>query len=236
MDDLLGHLETALWSYLGKAAEYCMELLAASGRKALELAAWVAGGIELLAARTAALPLWLILPGALLLAGGVVCWIMRQRLYDRVLVYHLVWLRRRGFARQTFRIRRGAVRRTSQAMARRVPLPARFAGIGVYEVHPDRYAVAYGLAAGVAEDVRQYRRDRKAGLRAMGEDLILYFRNAQRMLHADSELRALFAVLDARDPAFRACRPALPGEFGKKAVPGDAPGTARKRAFGRFAA
>jgi hypothetical protein len=232
MDDLLGHLQVALWSFLGKAADFCLELLIAAGRKALELTGGLAGYIEALAARLAAVPLWLSLPAAALLLALVVCYLLRQRLYDRVLVYHLVWLRRQGFSRQTFRVRRGAVRKSRTAMARRIELPARFATIAIYEVHPDHYAVAYGQTAGLAEDVRFYRRDLRAGLLAMAEDLMAFFRETIRLLHADSELRALFVVLDARDPGFRACRPLLPGEVGKRAAP-DQAGTARETAFGR---
>ena len=228
MDDLLGHLEAALWSFLGKAGDFCLELLAAAGRKALALAAWLAGCIESLAAKVAAVPLWIVLPAAVFLVALILGYLLRQRLYDRVLVYHLVWLRRRGFSRQTFTVRRGAVRESRQAMARRMELPARFATIALYEVHPDQYVVAYGQTAGLAEDVRFYRRDLRAGLSAMAGDLIVFFRETARLQHADGELRALFAVLDAHDPGFGACRPLLPGEFRKKAVPGHGSGTAHE--------
>ena len=60
--------------------------------------------------------------------------------------------------------------------------------------------------------MRLYRRDLRSGLYAMGSDIIQAYRANQRMLHADGELRALFAVLDAADPAFAANRPRLPGE------------------------
>lgn len=218
MDDLVSHLEAALWAFLGKAADFCRDVLDAAGRKALELAALLAGWINALAAKVAAVPLWLSIPGGLLLAGLVGCYLLRQRLYDRVLVYYDIWLRREGFARTVFHVHRGAVREEFQVMARRVELPARFSGVAVYEAVPDRYAVAYGPAGDVAEDVRFYRRDRRAGLAAMGEDLTRHFRANVRMLHADGELRALFAVLDGRDPDFAACRPGLPGEAEKKAV------------------
>ncbi len=220
MDDLLGHLEAALWSFLDKAADFCRELSLAAGRKALDIAAALAGAVEAFGRKLAAVPLWVSLPAGLCLAALVAGYLLRQRLYDRVLVYHHPGLRRRGFSRQTFRVRRGAVRESREAMARRVELPGRFAGVAVYEVHPARYAVAFGPAAGLAEDVRFYRRDLKAGLRAMGGDMIDFFRVTERMLHADGELRALFAVLDARDPAFRANRPLLPGEAAGRGRPG----------------
>jgi len=235
VDDILAHLEAALWAFLGKAADFCLHLGELAGRKALELLAVVAGWLDILAAKLAAVPLWISLPGALLLLGLVVCYALRQRLYDRVLVYHLVWLRRKGYSRQVFQVRRGAVRETFAAMARRVPLPPRFAGIALYEAEPDRYLVAYGRAAGIVEDARTYRRDLRAGLAAMGEDLTRYFRANVRMLHADSELRALFAVLDAFDPDFGVCRPALPGEVEKKAARGQAR-TAHETGSGRSTA
>lgn|GEM_PF-2181949 len=218
MDDIWGHLEAALWAFLGKAAGFCLELATAGGRKALELAALAAGRLDALAARIGSLSPWLAIPLAVVLAALVVCYLMRQRLYDRVLVYHLTWLTRRGFSRRRLSVRRGAVRRSWQAMARPVPLPQRFGDVALYEVEPDRYAVAYGLAGGWCEDVRTYRRDLRTGLMAMGADLTAYFRVRVRMLHADAELRALFAVLDAFDPAFAACRPRLPGEAEKKAA------------------
>lgn len=222
MDDMVSHLEAALWAFLGKAADFCLHLGELAVRKALLLLAVVAGWLNILAAKLAAVPLWVSLPGAFLLLGLVVCYALRQRLYDHVLVYHLVWLRRKGYSKQVLHVRRGAVRETLVAMARRLPLPPRFIGIAIYEAEPDRYLVAYGRAAGVVEDARTYRRDLRAGLAAMGEDLIRYFRANVRMLHADSELRALFAVLDAYDPNFEACRPALPGEDEKKRPRGQA--------------
>ncbi|OLN26281.1 hypothetical protein DVDV_2780 [Desulfovibrio sp. DV] len=227
MDDILARLGAVLLSYLGKTADVVTELFHAAGRKALELGAGVAGKLEALGAKIAAVPLWLSLPLAFAAVGLVVCYLLRQRLYDRVLVYHLIWVRRRGFSRQRFSVRRGAVRETVEAMARRVELPLRFAAVAVYDVHPDHYLVAFGVAGGSAEDVRQYRRDLRSGLAAMGTDLIAYFQKNVRMLHADAELRALFAVLDGRDPEFAAQRPALGGEAKKRAVPGVAPETAR---------
>jgi hypothetical protein len=233
VDDILGHLEAALWTLLGKVADFCLELLTSAGRKAMALATLIAGGVESLFAKLAAVPLWISLPAAVAVVALFVCYLLRQRLYDRVLVYHLGWLRAKGFSRQIFRVRRGAVHETHQAMARLLPLAERFSAITIYEVHPDQYAVAYGQASGIAEDVRFYRRDLKAGLRAMGEELIEYFRVNVRMLHADSELRALFVILDAGDPSFRACRPALPGEAKEKAVPGLSPETAHASLFGK---
>jgi hypothetical protein len=226
MDDILGHLEIALRALLSKVVDFCLELLESAGRQAMEIVALAAGWIETLAAKLAVVPLWISLPAASVVVTLAACYVLRQRLYDRVLVYHLGWLRTKGFSRQIFRVRRGAVREVRQAMARRVPLPERFSVIAVYEVHPEQYAVAYGQAAGVAEDVHFYRRDVKAGLRAMGAELIEYFRGNVRLLHADSELRALFVILDARDPVFGACRPALPGEVKEKAVSGRSPETA----------
>jgi len=219
MDDLLDHLGTALWSFLDKAAAFGLELLAAAGRKLLEGTAALAGRLDGWAAKVAAVPLWISLPVGLCLLALVGGWLVRQQLYDRILIYHLFWLRRRGFARQTFVVRRGAVRQTHQAMARRVALPARFGEIAVYEVVPDRYGVAYGRVAGLVEDVRFYRRDLHAGLRAMGSDLMAYYRANARLLHADAEVRALFAILDVRDRAFAANRPLLPGESTIKTAP-----------------
>lgn len=218
MDDLVSHLEAAGWALLDKATDFCLHVLDAAWHKVLELAAAAAGGVNALAARLAAVPLWLSIPGVLLLVGLVTCYLLRQRLYDRLLVYYDIWLRRQGFARTVFHVRRGAVRQEHQVMARRVPLPPRFAGVALYEVVPDRYAVAFGPVGGVVEEVRFYRRDRRAGLVAMGEDLVRHFRATVRMLHADGELRALFVLLDARDADFAACRPSLPGESDKKAV------------------
>ncbi|EHJ46266.1 hypothetical protein DFW101_0249 [Solidesulfovibrio carbinoliphilus subsp. oakridgensis] len=225
MEDVLAHLDTILWALAGKAADFCLNVAILAGRQALDWALAVAGWIGILAAKVAAVPLWVSVPGAVLLVGLGVCYALRQRLYDRVLVYHLVWLRRQGYGKQVFQVRRGAVRKTVAAMARPVPLPDRFETLAVYEAVADRYLVAYGLcgqATGVAEGVRTYRRDRRAGLAAMGADLIRHFRANVRLLHADSELRALFAVLDAVDPDFAACRPALPGER-KSGGPGPGP-------------
>ena len=228
MDDILARLGAVLLSYLGKTADVVTELFHAAGRKALEIGAGVAGKLEALGAKIAAVPLWLSLPLAFVAVGLVACYLLRQRLYDRVLVYHLIWVRRRGFFRQRFFVRRGAVRETVEAMARQVELPLRFAAIAVYDVHPDHYLVAFGVAGGSAEDVRLYRRDLRSGLAAMGTDLIAYFHKNVRMLHADAELRALFAVLDGRDPEFAAQRPALGGEATKRAAPGINPETARE--------
>lgn len=230
MDDIGARLSAILLSFLGKAVDFVLELFDAAGRKALELGAGAAGKLEALGAKLAAVPLWVSLPGALLVVGALVCFALRQRLFDRVLVYHLVWLKRRGFARRRLVVRRGAVREIVEAMARQLPLPERFAAIAVYEAHPDRYLVAYGRAGGLAEDVRFYRRDLRSGLAAMGADLIAYFHRNARMLHAEAELRALFAELDALDPGFAACRPALGGEEHKRAVPGTTPETARELA------
>ncbi|MHC1788005.1 hypothetical protein [Solidesulfovibrio sp.] len=235
MEDILERLSDVLLSFVGKTADFLLELLDAAGRKALELGAGAAGKIEVLAAKIAAIPVWLSLPGALVVVALLACYALRQRLYDRVLVYHLVWVRRRGFTRQQFAVRRGAVRETVEAMARRLPLPVRFAGIAVYEAHPDRYLVAYGQeASGLAQDVRIYRRDRRAGLAAMGADIIAYFHKNARMLHPASELRALFDRLDAVDPAFAACRPLLGGEAGERAASNSPSETARSlsQAFG----
>ena len=231
MEDIQARLIAVMLSFLGKAADVAMEVLDAAGRKALELAAGVAGALEALGAKIAAVPLWLSLPSALVMLGLLGCYVFRQRLYDRVLVYHLVWVRRQGFSRQRFAVVRGAVRETVEAMARPVDLPRRFAAIAVYEVHPDRYLVAFGPVGGAAEDVRLYRRDLRSGLSAMGADIITYFHKNARMLHADAELRALFAVLDAADPAFAAQRPALGGEQASRAVPGGLPETARPQRF-----
>lgn len=218
VDDILAHLEVALRSFLGKAVAFCIHLAGLALRQAVEWAAVAAAWLEGLAAGIAAAPWWVTAPGALLALGLAAGYLLRQRLYDNVLVYRLPWLRRRGFSRQAFRVRRGAVRETFAAMARPVPLPSRFSGIAVFEAVPDRYLVAFGPASGAAEDVRTYRRDRRAGLAAMGRDLIEHFRANVRLLRADGELRALFAFLDARDPDFAACRPALPGEVVKKAA------------------
>ncbi len=219
MDDILGHLEAALRALMGKAVVFCLELLASAGRKALELAAQLADAFARAGAALAGMPLWVTIPATLLLLGLVLAYVFRQPLYDRVLVYHLVWLKRRGFSRQTFAVQRGALRQTRQAMARQLPLPDRFSSIAVYDVHPGQYAVAYGPVNGHVEDLRFYRRELRSGLSAMADDLAAYFRANARGLHADSELRALFAVLDAADPAFFACRAALPGEQ-KEAAPG----------------
>ena len=231
MDDIGARLSAVLLSFLGKTADFALELFEAAERKALELGAVAAGKLEALGAKIAAVPLWISLPGALLAVGLVVCYALRQRLYDRLLVYHLVWLTRRGYARQRLLVRRGAVRETVEAMARLVPLPQRFAAVAVYAVHPDRYLVAYGLAAGAAEDARFYRRDLRAGLAAMGGDIIAYFHKNARMLHPDAELRALFTVLDGLDPGFAACRPSLGGEEKERAVSGKSPETARELAL-----
>ena len=213
MDEaLLQHLQDALWMYLGKAGDFCLALLEKALGKILDAAAALAGWLERLAAGIAALPLWLTIPGGLLLVAFFVGYVLRQKLYDRVLIYYDVWLRREGYGRQEFTVHRGAVRQRRTLMVRRVPLPERFDSVAVYAAAPDRYAVAYGPVAGTAEAVRLYRRDTRAGLAAMGEDLIRHFRANVRMLRADGELRALFAVLDAADPAFALCRPRLPGE------------------------
>lgn len=212
MDDFLGHLEAAFWAFLGKLGAFCLEVLDAAGRKAVALLVRAADLVDGLAARLAAVPWWIAVPGLLLLVGLFAAYVFRQRLYDRVLVYHLVWLRKRGFGRQVFHIRRGAVRETRQAMARRVPLSGRFPAIAVYEVHPERYAVTFGTSGDTVEELRLYRRDLRAGLAAMAADLTAYYRANVRMLHADSEVRALFAELDAFDPDFAASRPPLPGE------------------------
>lgn len=236
MDDIWERVSAILLSFIGKAADFLQELADAAGRKGLEVAAGAAGKLAALGARIAAVPLWISLPGALLAVGLVVCYLLRQRLYDRLLVYHLVWLTRRGFARRRVFVRRGAVRETMEAMARRLPLSGRFADIAVYEAHPDRYLVAYGRAGGLAEDARFYRRDLRAGLAAMGGDLIAYFHKNARMLHAEAELRALFAELDGLDPGFAANRPALGGEENKRAVSGKTPETARELALERVSA
>jgi hypothetical protein len=220
VDDLWGHLETALWAFLGKAADFCIGVLATAGRKAVELLALVAGWVEALAAKLAAVPLWLSIPGGLLCVAVLTCYLLRQRLYDRLLVYHDVRLTRRGFARREFVVARGAVRETVTAMVREVPLPGRIWEAAVYEAVPERYLVVFGPAGGTAHAVRLYRRDLRAGLFAMGEDLIRHVRANARMEHPDGELRALFAALDARDADFAACRPALPGETGKKTARG----------------
>jgi len=220
VDDLWGHLETALWAFLGKAGDFCLGVLAAAGRKALELLALVAGWVEALAAKLAAVPLWLSIPCGLLCAAALAAYLLRQRLYDRLLVYHDVRLTRRGFSRREFAVARGAVHETVTAMVREVPLPGRIREAAVYEAVPERYLVVFGPAGGTAHDVRLYRRDLRAGLFAMGEDLIRHFRANARMQHPDGELRALFAALDARDADFAVCRPALPGEVAKKTARG----------------
>lgn len=212
MDDLLAHLDVAFWALMDKLGTFCREALEAAGRKAAELLGALADLVNRLAAKLAAVPLWVSIPLVLLLAGAWLAYCFRQRLYDRVLVYHLVWLKKQGFSRQVFTVHRGATTRTHEAMARRVPLPERFPAIAVYEVVPDRYGVAYGAPDADLEDFRLYRRDLRAGLFAMGADLITFFRVNVRLLHADSELRALFAALDARDADFAAFRPLLPGE------------------------
>lgn len=212
MDDIVDRLYAVLLSFLGKAADVLAELLDAAGRKALEIGAGLAGRLEALGAKLAAVPLWVSLPLAVLCLGAIVAYCLRQRLYDRVLVYHLVWLKRRGFARRRFVARRGAAREEREYMARAVPLPARFAEVAIFEVHPDGYLTLFGPVGDTAEAMRLYRRDLRSGLYAMGSDIIQAFRANQRMLHADGELRALFAVLDAADPVFAANRPRLPGE------------------------
>ncbi|UJX39591.1 hypothetical protein K9F62_12720 [Desulfovibrio sp. JY] len=213
MDDaLLQHLKVALLGYLGKAVDFCLGLLEAALGRLLDAAAALAGWTEHLLARIAAMPLWITIPAALALIALATAYAMRQKLYDRLLLYYDVWLLREGYRRLTFSVRRGAVRLRRVLMARPVALPDRFDAVALYEAAPDRYAVAYGPVDGTAEDVRLYRRDRRAGLRDMGEDLIRHFRANVHMLRADGELRALFAVLDARDQDFAACRPVLPGE------------------------
>ena len=212
MDDILGQAGAAFWVLWEKCVALGAQLLDAAWHKAVDLLALAAGVVERLAAKVAAVPLWVSLPVAVLLLACCVAYALRQRLYDRLLVYHLFWLRHRGFSRHVFHIRRGAVRENRQAMARPVPLSGRFSSLAVYEVHPDRYIVAYGVAGDRVEAARAYRRDRRAGIRAMADDLIAYARANVRMLHADAELRALFAALDAFDPVFAAWRPSLPGE------------------------
>jgi hypothetical protein len=235
MDDIVGHLETAFWTLMDKLGAFGREALEAAGRKAVELLAKAADLVDKLAAKLATVPLWISIPLVLILTAAWLAYAFRQRLYDRVLVYHLVWLQRRGFSRHEFTVRRGAVRETRQAMARPLPVAGRFASVSFYEVHPDRYAVAYGGAADWLEDLRFYRRDRRAGLQALGADLTAYFRANVRMLHADSELRALFAELDALDPDFAACRPLLPGERRRQA-PGVTLPSRRPPEPGRIAA
>lgn len=212
MDDLIAHLDVAFWALMDKLGNFLREAVEAAGRKAAELLGALAELVNRLAAWVAAIPWWVSVPLALLVVVAVAAYLFRQRLYDRVLVYHLVWLRKQGFSRHDFTVRRGAVRRVHTAMARRVALPERFAAIAVYEVHPDRYGVAYGALDAELEDWRLYRRDLRAGLAAMGAAITAYFRANVRLLHADSELRALFAELDAVDADFAACRPLLPGE------------------------
>lgn len=213
MDDLLGHLENAFWAFLEKLTAFFLEASDAAGRKAMDFLARLADAVARLADAVAAIPLWMSLPAALLMLGLVAAFLFRQRLYDRVLIYHLLWLRKRGFSRHVFTVRRGAVRETRQFMAKPVPLSERFRGLAVYEAHPDRYAVAFGTDADALEAVVLYRRDLRSGLAAMANDLAAYYRTHVRLLHADAELRALFATLDAVDPDFAAARPALPGEI-----------------------
>ncbi|HML55492.1 MAG TPA: hypothetical protein PKC79_15465 [Solidesulfovibrio magneticus] len=212
MDDIVDRLYAVLLSFLGKVADVFVELLDAAGRKALEIGAGLAGRLEAVGAKLAAVPLWVSLPLAVLCLGAVAAYFLRQRLYDRVLVYHLVWLTRRGFARRRFVARRGASREEREYMARAVPLPERFGEVAIFEVHPDKYLTLFGPVGDTAEGMRLYRRDLRSGLYAMGSDIIQAYRANQRMLHADGELRALFAVLDAADPVFAANRPRLPGE------------------------
>lgn len=213
MDDLLGHLD-GIFAAIGEKLLAFLGLVAdAAGRKAEALLIALANAVDRLAARLAAIPLWLSIPAVLVLAGLIAAYLLRQRLYDRVLVYHLVWLRKRGFSRHVFRVSRGAVRETRQAMARPVPLSDRFPAIAVYEAHPDRYIVTFGADAAALEDAREYRRDLRSGLAAMAKDLTAYYRAHVRLLHADGELRALFALLDAFDPDFADARPPLPGEI-----------------------
>lgn len=212
MDDLFAQLDVAFWALMDKLGNFLREALAAAGKKAAELLGDLAELINRLAAFVATIPWWVSVLLAVVFVGGWAAYCFRQRLYDRVLVYHLVWLTRQGFSRHRFCVRRGAVQGTHEAMARPVPLPERFPAVALYEIHPDRYGLAYGGAGADLEDWRVYRRDRRAGLAAMGADLIAFFRANVRLLHADSELRALFAVLDARDADFAACRPLLPGE------------------------
>jgi hypothetical protein len=231
VDDIFDRLYAVLLSFLGKTADVVAEIMDAAGRKALEIGASAAGKIEVLAAKMAAVPLWVSLPAGLVCAAVVAAYFMRQRLYDRVLVYHLVWLKRRGYARRRFTVRRGAVHESLEVMARPVALPGRFAALALFEVHPDRYLVVYGPGAEAAEAMGLYRRDTRAGLSGMGSDIIVYFRKNSRMLHADSELRALFAALDAHDPAFAANRPLLPGEPSGRAACGMEPQAARKLAL-----
>lgn len=212
MDDILGHMEIAFWALWEKIVAFCAQLLDAALHKAVELLALAAGGVERLAAKLAAVPLWMSLSGAVLFLALCVAYALRQRLYDRLLIYHLFWLKFRGFSRHVFHVRRGAVRESRQAMARPVPLSGRSPFLAVYEAHPEYYIVAYGVAGDQMEDVRVYRRDRRAGIRAMADDLAAYFRATVRMLHADVEVRAFFAELDAFDPVFAAWRSSLPGE------------------------
>lgn len=209
---LLHHVTDALWALTGKAVDFCLGLGQAALLRLLEALAWLAQAGRHLAAGFAALPLWLTIPSAVVLAVAVAGYVLRQKLYDRLLIYHDIWLRRQGYRRQEFTVRRGAVRQRLCLMARPVTLPERFRGLAVCEVAPDRYGVAFGLVGGIAEDFRLYRRDRRAGLVAMGTDLIRHFRANARLLHADGEARVLFALLDARDPYFAAWRPVLPGE------------------------
>jgi len=212
MDDILDRAGTICWAVLDRLGAFLLQALDAAGRTAVKLLAALADMVNRFAAWLAALSLRVSIPAALLLIALTVAYLFRQRLYDRVLVYHLVWLQKQGFSRHVFRICRGAQRETRQAMARPVPLPGRFGAIALYEVHPDRYAVAFGPDGETVEDLRFYRRDLRTGLAALADDVTAYYRANVRLLRADSELRALFDDLDARDPDFAAARPALPGE------------------------
>ena len=116
MDDILGQAEAAFWVLWEKCVALGAQLLDAAWRKAVDLLALAAGVVERLAAKVAAVPLWVSLPVAALLLALCVAYALRQRLYDRLLVYHLFWLRHRGFSRHVFHIRRGAVRENRQAM------------------------------------------------------------------------------------------------------------------------
>lgn len=213
MDDILEHAGDICQAALDKLSAFCLDALAAAGRTLMALLAWLADGVNRLATALAAVPLWISIPATVLLFALALAYLFRQRLYDRVLVYHLVWLQRQGFSRHVFHVRRGAVRETRQAMARPLPLSGRFRSIAVYEAHPDRYAVAFGPDGETIEDLRLYRRDLRRGLAAMADDLTAYYRANVRLMRADSELRALFHELDAHDPDFAAARPALPGEI-----------------------
>jgi len=151
MDDILDRAGTICWAVLDRLGAFLLQALDAAGRTAVKLLAALADMVNRFAAWLAALSLWVSIPAALLLIALTVAYLFRQRLYDRVLVYHLVWLQKQGFSRHVFRICRGAQRETRQAMARPVPLPGRFGAIALYEVHPDRYA----------RGVRSGRRDRR---------------------------------------------------------------------------